>query len=103
MTCHITMQRIPPPAPLAPPALNAAQMAFLALHAASQPPHTWRWHFAGSALRATGEAGSATIWADDLDALVEAGHLRRGVGCADCHVTMAGRDAVAAHEPVITG
>jgi hypothetical protein len=73
--------------------MTPAARAFLALHAAPNPPHTWRWHFAGSALRATGEAGCATIWADDLDALVAAGLLRKGPGCADCYVTPEGREA----------
>jgi hypothetical protein len=95
VTCHITVQRIPPPAPLA---LSPAQTAFLALHAAPNPPHTWRWHFAGSALRATSEGVCATIWLDELDALVAAGLLAKGPGF-DLVVTDLGRAAVA-HEPV---
>jgi hypothetical protein len=92
MTCHA---RLSPPAP---PTLTAPQRAFLALHAAPTPPHTWRWHFAGSALRATSEGGCATIWADDLDALVAAGLLAKGPGCADCYVTDLGRDALQREE-----
>jgi hypothetical protein len=84
MTCRMTP----------PLALTAPQRAFLALHAAPSPPHTWRWHFAGSALRATGDAGCATIWADELDDLIDAGLLAKGPGCADCYVTDLGRAAV---------
>jgi hypothetical protein len=91
MTCHA---RLSPAAP----ALSPAARAFLALHAAPNPPHTWRWHFAGSALRATSEGGCAAIWLDDLDALVAAGLLGRGPGCADCYVTDLGRDALEIQE-----
>jgi hypothetical protein len=84
---NITMERIAPP-------LNRAQTAFLALHAGPTSPHTWQWHFAGSALRATGETGSATIWRDDLEHLIRRGLLRKGVGCADVTITEQGRQAV---------
>jgi hypothetical protein len=74
--------------------MTPAARAFLALHAAPTPPHTWRWHFLDTQLRASGDAGCVTIWADELDDLVEAGLLGRGPGCADCYITPEGREAV---------
>lgn len=38
----------------------------------------------------------ATIWRDDLEALVELGFLVAGPGCADHHITELGRAALAA-------
>lgn len=73
------------------PALSAPQRAFLRLHAAPSPPQHWKWHFAGTQLRATSEGETRTIWRYDLDALVGAGLLRKGEGCADYYVTDAGR------------
>jgi hypothetical protein len=78
--------------------VNSAQRAFLRLHAAPTPPQHWKWHFAGTQLRATSEGGTRTIWRDDLDALVGAGLLRKGAGCADYYVTDAGRVALEREE-----
>ncbi len=85
MTCHITMER--PRLPLSP-----AQRAFLALHAS--PVYRHQWHFCQTQLRAHGDAGSATIWADDLRHLLVLGLMRAGVGCADVVLTLAGARAV---------
>lgn len=85
MTCHITMERI------APPTLNPAQLSFLRAHFSHI--HRHQWHFAGTQLRASGEAGTATIWKDDLEHLVTLGLLRRGVGCADVVLTRLGKEA----------
>lgn len=71
--------------------LNAAQRAFLAFHAEHLVTE-WRWHFAGTQLRASAAGGVATLWKDDLEALVAWGLLVKGVGCADVALTEAGRD-----------
>jgi hypothetical protein len=90
MTCHITMQRIPPPPPL-PSELNRAQTAFLALHLGRVD--TWQWHFLGTQLRAQADGISATIWRDDLDHLIRRGLLRRSHG-EMVEITAQGRQAV---------
>jgi hypothetical protein len=98
MTIHITMEKIArPPCPTLP--LSAAQLAFLRFHCAPNPPHMWRWHFLGTQLRATAEAGSVTISSRELNALVSAGLMRRGAGCADVAVTALGR-SIASHGSV---
>jgi hypothetical protein len=97
MTCHMTMyhvdgrtETVQIASPLTPP-----QRAFLALHASPNPPHTWRWHFAGTQLRACGDAGCATLWKDDVTQLVTWGLLKWGHGCADVVLTELGRAQVA--------
>jgi hypothetical protein len=97
MTCHMTLHHIDgrtETVPVACRPLNAAQRAFLALHASHQPPHTWRWHFVGTQLRACGDAGCATLWKDDVTQLVTWGLLKWGHGCADVVLTSKGREAV---------
>lgn len=75
--------------------LDAEQLSFLRLHARRyDPPFKWRWILGGGMLRAYTEGlRSATIDADRLEALVTAGLMQRGPGCADMTITEAGKQA----------
>jgi hypothetical protein len=82
---------LPVVAPFVP---NDAQMRFLRFHVRYLVT-SWRWHFVGTQLRAHAEGGqSATIWRDDIEQLVVKGLMRWGVGCADCSITLTGRELV---------
>ena len=60
--------------------LNNSQRAFLLFHVRHVPVQ-WQWHFIGTQLRVKSERGrGATIWKDDLEALLVWGLVRRGVG-----------------------
>lgn len=77
MTCHITMERISPPASLAD--LTVSQRNFLRLHV-KHAVDKWQWHFCSTQLRAHAGNRRATIWADDLHDLVARALVTRGPG-----------------------
>ena len=73
--------------------MTPTQRTFLAFHV-SHTVERWRWHFLGTQLRAHAGRRTATIWKDELDALLEAGLMFKGAGCADVHATETGRAAL---------
>lgn len=72
--------------------MTPSQRTFLAFHVTHQVER-WKWHFLNTQLRAHAGRRSATIWADELAGLLEAGLLVNGQGCADVHATELGREA----------
>lgn len=73
--------------------MNPSQRRFLEFHC-RHVEITWRWHFGQAQLRAAAAEVSATIWFADLDELVDEGLMTRGIGCADFHITNAGREVL---------
>lgn len=80
------------PAPLTP-TLSSPQLAFLELHVMRHVDR-WQWHWFETMLRAHAGRRSATIWQDEADALVAAGLMEWGHGCADMRPTAAGAGLV---------
>jgi hypothetical protein len=59
----------------------------------------WQWHFLYTQLRVKSEHGQgATIWKDDLESLVAAGLMHRGIG-EIVEITDLGRAAAMEKEP----
>ncbi len=77
--------------------MTSEQVRFLILHArTSDAPIKWRWMLGGGMLRAYTERGhTATISNAGRNALIAAGLMREGRGCADMVITEAGRKACA--------
>jgi hypothetical protein len=82
---------------VASPPLSPSQINFLALHI-KYHVERWQWHFSDCALRAYTPRRTATIWRDELDALMEMGLMFKGAGCADVHATDLGRSYLGALE-----
>jgi len=92
MLCTCT---VVPNAPALVP--DVEQTRFMILHA-KHVVTSWRWLFGGGTLRASTERGvGATIKRAALDALVDAGLMEYGFGCADVRLTQRGKGCVDAN------
>lgn len=80
--------------PLAPFLPSPAQIRFMRLHA-WHLVEKWQWHWFQTMLRATTDRGvTATLWVDDVEALVSEGLMEAGMGYA-MTLTAAGREMLA--------
>lgn len=84
----------PPLVPAAPFQPTPAQIRFMRLHA-WHLVEKWQWHWLQTLLRATTDRGvTATLWAGDVEALIQEGLMEAGIGYA-MSVTDAGRELLA--------
>lgn len=94
---ELTLHDSPPLVPLvlvAPFQPSRAQLHFLRLHC-FHLVEKWQWHWFQTMLRATTDRGvTATLWADDVEALVSQGLMEAGMGFV-MSVTDAGRELLA--------
>ena len=83
----------PPLVPAAPFQPTRAQIRFMRLHA-WHLVEKWQWHWFQTLLRATTDRGvTASLWVDDVEALIREGLMEAGMGCT-MEVTDAGRELV---------